>query len=234
MCQLQGALSLLLCGILPAMGFSDAKAQSLTINGSISTEQINLGLSEANGRPGIGLSFEWEFDRHFFAGVNGYITTDAPAPNRTENVTAYAGLHWGDADKLQYDLTLLYRVYPGQFAIDWDYPELRFDMVFSENVGLSLSATNDFYGMDTSSVAVTGEYIHDFSPKYFSRVEGGYVYFESSTIDSYGFVMLIVGRRGNRWSIEGGYRANNAEPFRAFSDSQIENRLMLSANWLFY
>lgn len=227
-------LPLVVSVVFLASTVSSARAESVTVSGSLSSEQINLGLSEANGRPGIGLAIEWEVSRNLFFGASGYQTADAPAPNRPQNLTAYTGLHWGSADALQYDLTLLYRVYPGDFPIDWDYPELRFDVGISPQFGLTLSATNDFYGLHASSVAASAEYLHDFSAKFYSRVEGGYVYFDSSVIDSYGFLMLSAGMRGNRWSIEGGYRANNADAFPAFRNTQIENRFMLSANWLFY
>lgn len=213
---------------------ADVHAQAFTISGSLSSEQTNFGLSEANGRPGVSLSAEWEADGGLFIGGNGYQTTDAPTPNRTQNLTAYAGFHWSGSNSLQYDLTVIYRVYPGDFAIDWDYPELRFDVALSPQLGLALSVTDDFYGMGTRSFAATSEYVHDFSQRWYSRIEGGYAYFDSSVIDSYGFVVLSTGLRGNRWSVEGGYRANNADPFRAFGERQIANRLMLSANWLFY
>lgn len=219
---------------LLASNYASAQADSLTISGSLSSEQINLGLSEANGRPGLGLAIEWEASRNFFVGGSVYQTTDAPAPNRPQNLTAYAGLHWGSSDSLQYDLTLIYRAYPGDFSIDWDYPELRFNLGFTSKLGLALSAAEDFYGLDVSNVAAIGEYVHDFSAKFYSRVEGGYVHFDGSAIESYGYVILTAGMRGDRWSIEGGYRANNAEPFPAFRGSQLDDRFMISANWLFY
>lgn len=229
-----GFLSLAFGVAFLAWSNAGAQADSLTITGSLSSEQINLGLSEANGRPGVGLAIEWEASRNFFLGGSVYQTTDAPAPNRPQNLTAYAGLHWGRSDSLQYDLTLVYRVYPGDFSIDWDYPELRFNVGFSPQLGLALSTTNDFYGLDVSSVAAIGEYVHDFSAKFYSRIEGGYVHFDDSAIDSYAYGVLTAGMRGDRWSIEGGYRANNAEPFPAFRDPQTANRFMISANWLFY
>lgn len=213
---------------------TETQAQSLAISGSLSSEQVSFGLSEANGRPGVGLAVEWEVDRNFFVGVNAYQTTDAPAPDRPQNVTTYAGFHWDGSDTRQYDFTLLYRIYPRHSFVDWDFAELRFDVGFSEQFGIALSATNDFYAMGTNTVAASGEYVHDFSAKYYSRVEGGYVYFDSSVIDSYGYALLTAGMRGNRWSIEGGFRANNAEPFGAFRGSQIDDRFLLSASWLFY
>lgn len=228
--QLPSVLSLALLASL----LGGAHAASVTVSGSLSSEQINLGLSEASGRPGVALAIEWEASRNLFFGASGYRTTDTRPPDRPENLTAYAGVHWENADSLQYDLTLVYRVYPGDFAIDWDYPELRFDVGISPQFGLALSATNDFYGMDTNNVTAIAEYLHDFSEKFYSRIEGGYSYFDSSTIDSYSFLVLSAGMRGNRWSIEAGYRANNAAAFRAFRNAQIENRFMLTANWLLY
>ena len=229
-----GFLPLTFCVAFLASSDASAQADSLTISGTLSSEQINLGLSEANGRPGVGLALEWEASPNFFLGGSVYQTTDAPAPNRPQNLTPYLGLNWGSSDALQYDLTLLYRIYPGDFSIDWDYPELRFNVGFTPQLGLALSATNDFYGLDVSNLAAIGEYLHDFSAKFYSRVEGGYVYFDGSAIDSYGYVILTAGMRGDRWSIEGGYRANNAEPFPAFRGSQLDDRFMISASWLFY
>lgn len=231
---LRNTLLLLFGSLLLVVSDSGVNAQTLTINGSVSAEQINLGLPEASGRPGVGLAFEWEANRNFFVGANGYLTTDASPPNRTRNVTTYAGVHWDDNSDRQYDLTLLYRIYPGKFAIDWDYPELRFDVGVSPNLGFSLTAANDFYGLGVSSIALTGEYVVDFSPKYYSRLEGGHVSIDSSSIDSYSFAMVSAGLRGDRWSVEGGYRINNAVAFPAFRDPQIENRFLLSANWLIY
>lgn len=223
------SLSLLACLLSAPL-----HAQGISVNASLISEPQRHGLAEANGRPGIGINVDWELNDHVFLGVSGYITGDAPAPQRTQNLAPLIGIHVGDADSTQFDLILVHRIFPGDFAIDWDFTELQFDLGFTPNLGLSLTATDDYYGMGMRSLSGALEYVHNFSDRAYARVKAGHVDIDSNIIDSFSFGVANVGYRFDRFSVEAGFRANNAEPFAPFRDAQIRNRFMLTANWAVY
>ena len=208
---------------------------SLTVTGSVFSEPIHLGLSEAHGRPGVALSLDLEVGEHFYIGVNGYRATDSPAPNRSENYTIYGGAHWGDEESTQFDLTLLHRSYPGDFDITWDYTELQFDVHFSQNLTLSLIGAIDYYGInEANSLGVIGSYVHDFSDNIFSRIEGGTVQIDGRSLESYEYITVGGGYRFDRLSIEALYKTNNAEPNAAFRRPQLDDGFVATINWLIY
>lgn len=209
-------------------------AQGVTVNANLISEPQRHGLAEANGRPGVGINVDWELNDYLFLGASGYITGDAPAPQRTQSIAPLIGVHFGKANGTQFDVMLVHRAFPGDFAIDWDFSELQVDVGFTSNLGLSLTATDDYYGMGMRSVSAALEYVHNFSDRSYARVKAGHVDIDSQVIDSFSFAVLNVGYRFDRFSVEAGYRANNAEPFAPFRDAQTRNRLMLTANWAVY
>ena len=209
---------------------------SLTITGSLFSEPMHLGLSEAHGRPGVALSLDLELNDHLFIGVNGYRATDSDPPNRSKNFNYYAGVHWGIDQGTQFELTLIHRTFPDDdAAITWDYTELRFDTHFSQNLALSLTGALDYYGLDeANSLGIVGNYVHNFSDKIFSRVELGSVSLDGRNLDSYQYITLGGGYRFDRVSIEAFYKTNNAEPNSAFKRPQLRDGFVVTLNWLIY
>lgn len=208
---------------------------SLTVNGSLFSEPLHLGLSESHGHPGVALALDLELGQHFFVGATGYRATDSRSPNRSENYNLYLGTHWGKQDKTQFALALIHRSYPGDFSENWDYTELQLDTHFTDNFALSLTGSVDYYGVDeTNSLGVTGSYVHDFTDNLFSRVEGGTVQLDGKNIDSYEYITVGGGYRFDRLSFEILYKANNADENIAFSRPQIRDGFVASLNWLIY
>lgn len=211
-----------------------ASAQGVSIDASLISEPQRHGLAEVNGRPGFGLNVDWEISANLFVGASGYITSNAPAPQRTKNIAPFVGVNFGAADGVQFSLMAIHRIFPGDFVIDWDFTDLQLDVGFSPSLGLTITATDDYYGMGMRSTSGALEYAHDFSNQLYGRVKAGYVDVDSPLIESFSFGVLGLGYRFGRFSVEGGYRINDAEPFRAFREPQTRNRLMLTVNWLAY
>lgn len=208
---------------------------SLTISGSLFSEPVHLGLSEAHGRPGVALSADLELGNHFYIGANGYRATDSGSPNRSENYNLYLGAHWGAEDKTQFDLALIHRSYPGDFNKSWDFTELQIDTHFTDNLALSLIGSIDYYGVDeTNSLGIVGNYVYDFTDNIYSRIEGGTVRLDGDDIDSYEYLVIGGGYRFDRLSFELSYRINNADENRAYNRTQIRNAVTANLNWLIY
>lgn len=224
----------LVCAHQPVQADSEI-LDSLTVTGSLFSEPLHLGLSEAHGRPGAALSLDLELSEHFYIGVNGYRATDSQSPNRSENYTIYGGVHWGNEESIQYDLTLLHRSYPGDFEITWDYSELQLDTHFSQNLALSLTGAIDYYGLDeANSLGIVGSYVHDFSENIFAKLEGGTVRLDGRNLESYEYITLGGGYRFDRLSFELLYKTNNADPNEAFGRPQLGDGLVATLNWLIY
>lgn len=227
-------VSVALAILFPVSASSDF-FDSLTVTGSLFSEPIHLGLSEAHGRPGAALSLDYEISEHFYIGINGYRATDSPSPNRSENYNLYAGTHWGKDKATQFDLTLIHRSYPGDFAIKWDYTELRLDTHFSNNLALTLTGAIDYYGQDeANSLGIVGNYVHDFSNNIFAIVEGGTVRLDGKDLDSYEYVIVGGGYKFDRVSIEVFYKTNNADTNNAFDRPQLKDGVVATLNWLIF
>lgn len=209
-------------------------AQGVSVNASLTSEPQRHGLAEASGRPALAFDVDWELNEYFFVGASGYLASDAPAPHRPKNVAPFVGIHFGEPQGVQFDLLVMHRIFPGDFATDWDFTDVQLGIGFSPTFGVSFTATDDYYGMGMRSVSGAVEYVHNFSDRLYGRVKAGYVDIDNPVIDSFSFGVFGLGYRFSRFSVEGGFRANDAEQFRPFTEAQTRNRLMLTMNWLVY
>lgn len=227
-------IRVMLAILATCLPLSAALGQGVSVNANLISEPQRHGLAEANGRPGIGINVDWELNDYLFVAANGYITGDGPAPQRTRNIAPLIGLHLGDANGTQFDLMFVHRIFPGDFVIDWDFSELQMDIGLTPSLGVSFTATDNYYGLDLTSISGAVEYVHNFSDRLYARVKAGHVDVDSSVVESFSFGVANLGYRFDRLSVEAGYRANNADAFVAFRDPQTRNRFMLTVNWAVY
>lgn len=220
--------------VLALVGSGGASAQSLTLSASAFSEPVHFGLSESDGRPGVELTADVEIGGRVFAGVTAMRASSAPPPNRSESWVGFAGLSWGGTESPPMDLTVLHRVYPGRFRMDWDYTELRYGLGLTPSLSLAFSYIDDYYGMGDPAYAAVGRYTHDFSDRYFGRLELGHLHMSGDRMDPYTFAVIGLGARFDRFSVEVGYRENDAEPSPVFRPDQIDGRFMLTLGWLIY
>lgn len=220
--------------LLAAFVSGSVFAQGVSIDASVTSEPQRQGLAEANGRPAVTVNVDWELTNSFFVGASAYLASDAPAPQRPKNLAPMLGFHFGEPASVQFNLMVVHRIFPGDFAIDWDFTEVQLGVGFSPSFGLSLTATDDYYGIGPRSVSGALEYVRNFSDRLYGRVKAGYVDVDSPAIDSFAFGVVGMGYRFGRFSVEGGFRANDASPFRPFIEAQTRNRLTLTMNWLVY
>lgn len=193
-------------------------AIALSVSGL--SEPAERGLSEANGRPALAAALDWDIANNWTIGASGYVATDAPAPQRPQGILLYGGWRWVPETGPDIDISLLHRMYPGDFQIDWDHSEVRIDVHFSRNLAATFQATDDYYGIGGTSLGGSLTVIRDITGSLYARAKAGGVSIDDNRFDDYAYIEVGAGYSLNRWNLEVLLRASTADVSPAFTDSQ--------------
>ena len=201
---------MLAAGLLLAIG-SAAAAQSLRFSGSLWSEAMHEGLSEADSIGVAAINVDLELSPSWFLGLAAYAGGDVAAPERPESISPYFGWRWESDSGLGLDVALTGYRYPGDFSLDWDYAELRVDVHRAGGLSFSINATPEYYGQDAGKIGGSVSWLHELRRDFYTRLNAGVVSIDGVGFNSYRYVSAGGGFSRGRFNVELLAHANDAE-----------------------
>ncbi len=136
---------LLFVGATPALA-------EWSLIGSLNSEVVHRGASEADGEPAAGLVVEWNGQAGWFSGIQAYVASASPVPGRTRGAGVYGGWFHTLGDQQALELSISHQYFEGDFPRDWNYSEARLDFHFSRDFAVTAAVSDDYYGRGESSL----------------------------------------------------------------------------------
>lgn len=131
-----------------------ANAGDIEANVAFSTDYMFRGFTQTNNDPAISGGFDYGFDNGFYAGV---WASNVNFGNTSTEIDLYAGYAFEVADGIELDLSYIYFVYPGETS-SLNYSEFAAGLSLTENLGLGLVYSPDYFGSEESAIIFNVDY----------------------------------------------------------------------------
>lgn len=217
---------------LAAGGPVAAADQTATIEAFAASEPVYRGVSEAAGRPTLGVSLEWSLNADFFVGATAQASDTPVIQQRERQLMFLAGWQKAWTDDVSLGLSISHRAFPGSTK-DWDSTELHAAVGIAHVGSLELSYSPDYYDHNTRAVSAVLRTNRELTRHFFVSAEAGAVEFSSARWPDYQYALVGLGLRHNQFVLEARSSIATNEGENFFGEPLDAPRLMLQMSYLF-
>ena len=184
--------------MLPAYASADVFEVSTTF----ASGHFVRGVDVTDSQPVLFLNADYSFDGGLFAGAECYQSNAEEEVSLARACQANIGYFKPLLNNQALEFSLAYADYQRRRGSQWDYFKVGLDWHLNQNLLVSFSASDDWFGRGFSSLAIDAGYRHRLTDNISAIAKGGMLVLEGNAPENY-FEYFEVGLQfsKSRWSV---------------------------------